>query len=104
MRAHSLRARLFAAIGVFVALAVAITLGLGLVLTRRAVQDATLKDLAHQAALIVGQERSALSPLTNFPSFAPTSRASTSATCSIPAGSRSPRAGGSRPARRRQDR
>jgi two-component system OmpR family sensor kinase len=71
MRAHSLRARLFAAIGVIVALAVAITLGLGLVLTRRAVQDATLKDLAHQAALIVGQERSALSPLTNLPQLRP---------------------------------
>jgi two-component system OmpR family sensor kinase len=68
---HSLRARLFAAIGLIVALAVAITLGLGLVLTRRAVEDATLKDLSHQAALIVGEERAALSPLTHLPQLRP---------------------------------
>ncbi len=67
----SLRARLFAAIGVIVALSVAITLGLGLVLTRRAVEDATLKDLVHQAALIVGEERNALSPLTHLPQLRP---------------------------------
>ena len=67
----SLRARLFRAIGVIVALTVIITLGLGLILTRRAVQDATLKDLGHQAALIVGEERSALSPLTNLPQLRP---------------------------------
>jgi two-component system OmpR family sensor kinase len=67
----SLRARLFRAIGVIVALSVMITLGLGLILTRRAVQDATLKDLGHQAALIVGEERSALSPLTNLPQLRP---------------------------------
>ena len=54
-----------------VALSVAITLGLGLILTRRAVQDATLQDLAHQAALIVGEERSALSPLTHLPQLRP---------------------------------
>jgi len=71
MRSRSLRARLFLAIGLIVALAVAITLGLGLVLTRRAVQDATLDDLAHQAALIVGQERSTISPLTNLPQLRP---------------------------------
>jgi len=70
-RSPSLRARLFRAIGVIVALSVVITLGLGLVLTRRAVQGATLDDLAHQAALIVGQERSALSPLTNLPQLRP---------------------------------
>ncbi len=70
-RSRSLRARLFGAIGVIVAISVAITLGLGLVLTRRAVQDATLKDLAHQAALIVGEERNALSPLTHLPDLRP---------------------------------
>jgi two-component system sensor histidine kinase BaeS len=68
---HSLRARLFAAIGVIVALSVAVTLILGVVLTRRAVQEATLKDLAHQAALIVGEERNALSPLTHLPQLRP---------------------------------
>jgi two-component system OmpR family sensor kinase len=56
---------------VIVALSVLITLGLGLILTRRAVEDATLKDIAHQAALIVGEERSALSPLTNLPQLRP---------------------------------
>ena len=54
-----------------VALSVMITLALGLILTRRAVQDATLKDIGHQAALIVGEERSALSPLTNLPQLRP---------------------------------
>jgi hypothetical protein len=68
---HSLRARLFAAIGLIVALSVAVTLVLGLVLTRRAVEDATLKDLGHQAALIVGEERNALSPLTHLPQLTP---------------------------------
>jgi signal transduction histidine kinase len=67
----SLRSRLFAAIAVIVVLAVAITLGLGIVLTRRAVEDATLKDLTHQAALIVGEERNALSPLTHLPQLLP---------------------------------
>jgi two-component system OmpR family sensor kinase len=70
-RNGSLRARLFLAIGAIVVLSGAITLGLGLVLTRRAVQDATLKDLDHQAALIVGEERSALSPLTHLPELRP---------------------------------
>jgi two-component system OmpR family sensor kinase len=68
---RSLRTRLFAAIAVIVVLAVAITLGLGLVLTRRAVEDATLKDLVHQAALITGEERNALSPLTHLPQLRP---------------------------------
>src|SRR4029079_10845606 len=68
---HSLRARLFAAIGLIVALSVAVTLVLGLVLTRRAVEDATLKGLGHQAALIVGEERNALSPLTHLPQLRP---------------------------------
>jgi signal transduction histidine kinase len=67
----SLRARLFAAIGLIVALSVVITLALGLLLTRRAVEDATLKDLAHQSALIVGEERNALSPLTHLPELRP---------------------------------
>jgi two-component system sensor histidine kinase BaeS len=68
---RSLRARLFAAIGVIVALSVAVTLALGLVLTRRATADATRKDLGHQAALIVGEERNALSPLTHLPQLRP---------------------------------
>jgi two-component system sensor histidine kinase BaeS len=52
MLGRSLRSRLFQAIGVVVLICVALTIGLGLVLTRRAVEKATLRDLAHQADLI----------------------------------------------------
>jgi len=52
MRGGSLRSRLFQAIGVVVIICVALTIGLGLVLTRRAVEHATLLDLSHQADLI----------------------------------------------------
>jgi two-component system sensor histidine kinase BaeS len=52
MRGASLRSRLFQAIGVVVLICVALTIGLGLVLTRRAVESATLQDLAHQAELV----------------------------------------------------
>jgi hypothetical protein len=54
MRGSGLRSRLFRAIGVVVLICVALTIGLGVVLTHRAVKRATLKDLAHQADLIVG--------------------------------------------------
>jgi len=60
----SLRQRLFAAIAVIVVLCVGLTLALGLLLTRRAVDDATLQDVAHQAALIAERERLAVSPFT----------------------------------------
>jgi signal transduction histidine kinase len=66
-----LRSRLFRAIGVVVLLCVALTIGLGLVLTRRAVDQATLDDLAHQADLIAGTQRIALSPLTYLPQLKP---------------------------------
>jgi signal transduction histidine kinase len=52
MRGNSLRARLFQAIGVVVLICVAFTVGLGLILTQRAVKRATLSDLAHQVDLI----------------------------------------------------
>ena len=52
MRGASLRSRLFRAIGVVVIICVALTIGLGLVLTRRAVEKATLQDVAHQADII----------------------------------------------------
>jgi two-component system sensor histidine kinase BaeS len=52
MFGSGLRARLFQAIGVVVLICVALTIGLGIVLTQRAVKRATLKDLAHQADLI----------------------------------------------------
>ena len=40
-------------------------------LTRRAVEKATLQDLAHQADLIAGSQRTALSPLTHLPDLKP---------------------------------
>ena len=70
-RRTSLRSRLFQAIALIVLLCVALTLGLGLVLTRRAVDDATLKDVAHQADLIAGSQKIALSPLTHLPELKP---------------------------------
>jgi signal transduction histidine kinase len=63
----SLRTRLFQAIGVIVVLCVGLTLGLGLLLTRRAVDDATLQDVVHQAALIAQRERVAVVPFTYLP-------------------------------------
>src|SRR2546429_9446582 len=59
-----LRAGLFRAIALIVILCVGLTLGLSLLLTRRAVDDATLQDVAHQAALIAERERVAVSPFT----------------------------------------
>ncbi len=63
----SLRSRLFQGIAGVALLCITLTLGLGLVLTRRAVESATLQDLAHQADLIAGTQRTALSPLTHLP-------------------------------------
>jgi signal transduction histidine kinase len=60
----SLRSRLFQAIALVVALCVGLTLALGLLLTRRAVDDATLQDVEHQAVLIAERERVAVSPFT----------------------------------------
>jgi two-component system sensor histidine kinase BaeS len=60
MRGNRLRARLFRAIGVVVLICVALTIGLGLVLTQRAVKRATLKDLAHQADLIARTQKKGL--------------------------------------------
>ncbi|HEY1563746.1 MAG TPA: HAMP domain-containing sensor histidine kinase [Gaiellaceae bacterium] len=56
MRGGGLRSRLFRGIGVVVLICVALTIGLGVVLTHRAVKQATLKDLAHQADLIAGAQ------------------------------------------------
>jgi two-component system sensor histidine kinase BaeS len=61
MRGNGLRARLFRAIGVVVLICVALTIGLGLVLTRRAVEKATLRDVAHQADLIAAAQRNSVS-------------------------------------------
>ena len=72
MRGNGLRARLFQAIGVVVLICVALTIGVGLVLTRRAVEHTTLQNLAHQAHLLaafgggsVGGVRHLPQPLTS---------------------------------------
>ena len=63
----SLRARLLQAVGLTVVLCIGLTIAVGLVLTRRAVDDATLKDVEHQAALIAARERSSVSAYTDLP-------------------------------------
>jgi signal transduction histidine kinase len=67
MRGNGLRSRLFQAIGVVVLICVAFTIGVGLLLTRRAVQHATLNDLAHQADLIASAQRNSLPALRHPP-------------------------------------
>jgi two-component system, OmpR family, sensor kinase len=67
----SLRSRLFQAIALIVVLCVGLTLGLGLVLTRRAVDEATLQDVVHQASLIAARERVAVSPFTDLQQVVP---------------------------------
>jgi signal transduction histidine kinase len=71
MRGSGLRSRLFRAIGVVVLICVALTIGLGLVLTHRAVQKATLKDLVHQVDLLAPQFRHATSPRTELQQLKP---------------------------------
>jgi two-component system sensor histidine kinase BaeS len=63
----SLRARLLQAVGLTVVLCIGLTIAVGLVLSRRAVADATLKDVEHQAALIAAREKSAVSAYTDLP-------------------------------------
>jgi two-component system OmpR family sensor kinase len=67
----SLRTRLFQAIAAIVVLCVGLTLALGLLLTRRAVDRATLQDVAHQSALIAERERVAISPFTYLKALRP---------------------------------
>jgi signal transduction histidine kinase len=62
-----LRSRLFRAIAAVVLIGVALTIGLGIVLTRRAVERATLQDLAHQADLIAATQRTSVSSVTSLP-------------------------------------
>ena len=68
----SLRTRLFRAIALTVLLCVALTIAVALVLTRRAVEAATLHDVEHQAALIYARERRAVSAYTNLEPVRPT--------------------------------
>jgi two-component system sensor histidine kinase BaeS len=68
---NSLRTRLFGAIALTVAICVALTVTVGLVLTRRAVDRGALRDLSHQADLIAGGQTNELSPLTHLPDLLP---------------------------------
>ena len=58
----TLRARLFVAILVVALLSLALALAIGAVLTRRAVERNTLKDVSAQLDLLVERERDALLP------------------------------------------
>jgi signal transduction histidine kinase len=65
----SLRARLFVASAAIVAVSVGTTLFVDGVLTHRAVERATARDLAHQADLLAGRERSSIAPLVHLESL-----------------------------------
>jgi two-component system OmpR family sensor kinase len=65
----TLRARLFAAIAAIVVVSIGATLVAGAVLTRRAVERATARDLAHQADLVAGRERASIAPLAHLASL-----------------------------------
>ncbi|HEX4324044.1 MAG TPA: HAMP domain-containing sensor histidine kinase [Gaiellaceae bacterium] len=56
MRGNGLRSQLFRAIGFVVLICVALTIGLGLVLTQREVKKSALRDLAHQVDLIAANQ------------------------------------------------
>ncbi len=68
---NSLRAQLFAAIGVILLLSAAVTLGVGGLLTRQAVDRATLRDLSHQADLLVHREAADILPLARLSELEP---------------------------------
>ena len=71
LHARSLRTQLLAAIGVVVLLATAISLAVGAVLTRRAVDRSILQDVSQQADLLAERERQALLPLGKLESMRP---------------------------------
>jgi signal transduction histidine kinase len=66
-RLNSLRTQLFAAIGVILLLSAVFTLAFGGLLTRRAVDRATLRDLSHQADLLARREQRDILPLARLP-------------------------------------
>ncbi|HKN62971.1 MAG TPA: HAMP domain-containing sensor histidine kinase [Gaiellaceae bacterium] len=63
MRGNRLRSQLFRAIGVVVLICVALTIGLGVLLTHRAVERATLEDLGQQADVIAAAQSSGVPSL-----------------------------------------
>ena len=62
VKLQSLRARLFAAIALVALLSLALALALGAILTRRAVERNTLRDVSAQFDLLVEREREAIVP------------------------------------------
>jgi two-component system, OmpR family, sensor kinase len=72
-RRRSLRTNLFAATVLVVALSVGLMLAIGSVLTRRAVERATLKDVAHQADLLARREQLAIVPCARLKGNSPLS-------------------------------
>lgn len=67
----SLRGRLFAAIGVVAAISVAVAFAIGAVLTRRAVERNTLRDVSAQADLLAERENNALLACARLSSLRP---------------------------------
>ena len=63
---NSLRARLFAAIGVIVVLSIGVTLAVAIPLTRREAQRSTLRDVSRQADLIAENRRQSVAGLLNL--------------------------------------
>ena len=70
-RFPSLRRRLFFTIALIVVLSVGITIGIGVVLTRRSVESARLDDLGHQTDLLAQRERQALLPFSHLETLRP---------------------------------
>jgi signal transduction histidine kinase len=71
LRSRSLRTQLLAAIALVVLLAGAISLAVGALLTRRAVDRSILQDVSQQADLLAERERLALLPLGHLESMQP---------------------------------
>ena len=69
MSLTSLRARLFAAIGLVALLSLVLALAIGAVLTRRAVERNTLRDVSAQFDLLVERERQAILPFSQLRSL-----------------------------------
>jgi two-component system sensor histidine kinase BaeS len=69
VRLASLRARLFAAIALVALLSLALALAIGAILTRRAVERNTLRDVSAQFDLLVEREREAVLPFSRLRSL-----------------------------------
>jgi signal transduction histidine kinase len=81
-RRYTLRTNLFVAIVLVVVLSIGLMLAVGSVLTRRAVERATLKDVAHQADILAAREKVAIFPCIRLKDIQPYfSRQNEIATC-----------------------